>query len=63
LRRSTEETLNSLDGRRRKKKRETIGEETSLGSLQQEVYLHRMIRGMIENTGTGWIEIGENGRG
>ena len=63
MRRNTEETLEGLDSRKRQKKRETIGEEIYLEDLQQEVYLDRIIRGMTKNTGTGWIGIGENGRG
>ena len=58
-----EETLERLDDKRRKKKKRTIGEEISLGNLRQELYLDGMIRGTTESTGTGWIGIGENGRG
>jgi len=63
LRRNTEEILERLDDKRRKKKRGTIREEISLGDLQQEVYLDGMIKGMTESTRTEWIGIGENGRG
>jgi len=63
LRRNTEEILERLNDKRRKKKRGTIGEEIFLGDLQQEVYLDGMIKGTTESTRTGWIEIGENGRG